>query len=147
MDRFRKQCLQLGSIKGWRHMSFYLRGKEELCVTVYHQNTAAESANLMDGRDHGHVLEPEPECLGEADAQPDEAKFLLAGYEKYGRPYVWLRSGCIPTQVNQPDGMPLSLETTEQWARQSSSVTVRPTWLPSPPLRCSTAPHEWEMNR
>jgi hypothetical protein len=98
MDRFRKQCLQVGSIKGWRHMRFYIRGKEELCITVYgqddgeqhQQQTAPAAAATETDDDHCLELEPEPEP---AWGQPDEARYLLAGYEKYGRPYVWLRSG------------------------------------------------------
>eukprot|EP01043_Picozoa_sp_COSAG02_P109061 COSAG02_NODE_45118_length_360_cov_0.613027_1_plen_92_part_01 len=72
MENFSKQILRLGAMKGFRHVSFYLRGREELLVTV-------RSPGGTDGA-----------------VSAEQTVFLLAGYELYQRPYVWVRQPLAP---------------------------------------------------
>ena len=63
---------------------------------------------------------------GGAQAGTDETVFLLAGYDKYQRPYVWLRSASPVLQLSESaEDMPLSLKTTERWPQSDPpSVTI-----------------------
>lgn len=42
MENFAKQSLRLGAMKGFRHVNFYLRGKEELLVVVKSPSSGAD---------------------------------------------------------------------------------------------------------
>ena len=67
MENFSKQILRLGAMKGFRHVSFYLRGREELLVTV--RSPVGDTGSAVSA---------------------EQTVFLLAGYELYQRPYVWV---------------------------------------------------------
>lgn len=125
MDNFAKQILRLGAMKGFRHVQFYLRGREELVVIV--RSPAGDNADA---------------------ASAGQTVFLLAGYELYQRPYVWVRQpvscicpalfdltrfGClvqlrsaspILSLSESAEDMPLSLETTERWSHANLHVPI-----------------------
>ena len=97
MDLFKRQCLRLGATYGWRHFDFEMRSKEEIIVTVH------------SGR-------------GSAQGGSSDTVFLLAGYEKYGRPYVWLRTPSAEFQLSESQmDMPIALETTDEWLQADPS--------------------------
>lgn len=125
MENFSKQILRLGAMKGFRHVSFYLRGREELLVTI------RSPAGGTDGA-----------------VSTEQTVFLLAGYELYQRPYVWVRqplASCCPvlseltirgccrqlrststvlSLSESAEDMPLTLETTERWPHADSHITI-----------------------
>ena len=162
MEHFAAQTLRLGCMKGFRHFSFYLRGKEELLVVV---KSAAAGSDGEGGDGSGSEAQlaarrglppaspaarevqqvrlscpttttPPPHAVcgsgalsdtaGGAQAGTDETVFLLAGYDKYQRPYVWLRSASPVLQLSESaEDMPLSLKTTERWPQSDPpSVTI-----------------------
>lgn len=82
MENFSKQILRLGAMKGFRHVSFYLRGREELLVVV---------------------RSPAGDTGGAASAE--RTVFLLAGYELYQRPYVWVRKPPVPCCASEANGL------------------------------------------
>lgn len=126
MENFSKQILRLGAMKGFRHVSFYLRGREELLVTVG---------------------SPVSDTGGAVSAE--QTVFLLAGYELYQRPYVWvsqpamgslwpslfeltifwcrlqLRSASTVLSLSESaEDMPLTLATTERWPHADPHITI-----------------------
>lgn len=42
MEEFYKDALRFGCLQGFKHFSLYLRGREELLVTVFHGDDGAE---------------------------------------------------------------------------------------------------------
>ena len=159
MEHFAAQTLRLGCMKGFRHFSFYLRGKEELLVVVKSaaagsdgeggdgseaeaqvaarrglppaSPAAREVQQVRLSSQHHHPTTPRcgsGPCLTRPAAQAgtDETVFLLAGYDKYQRPYVWLRSASPVLQLSESaEDMPLSLKTTERWPQSDPpSVTI-----------------------
>eukprot|EP00301_Raphidiophrys_heterophryoidea_P023436 c7329_g1_i1.p1 GENE.c7329_g1_i1~~c7329_g1_i1.p1 ORF type:complete len:217 (-),score=36.30 c7329_g1_i1:29-640(-) len=67
LDLFQKEILGFGSLRGFVHFSTYLRGREELLLTVF---------NYTDG-----YKRPE-----------DCTDFLVGCYARYQKPFVWIRT-------------------------------------------------------
>eukprot|EP00301_Raphidiophrys_heterophryoidea_P023437 c7329_g1_i2.p1 GENE.c7329_g1_i2~~c7329_g1_i2.p1 ORF type:complete len:131 (-),score=14.02 c7329_g1_i2:498-851(-) len=65
LDLFQKEILGFGSLRGFVHFSTYLRGREELLLTVF---------NYTDG-----YKRPE-----------DCTDFLVGCYARYQKPFVWV---------------------------------------------------------
>uniref|UniRef100_A0A665WKQ2 Si:dkey-19b23.7 n=1 Tax=Echeneis naucrates TaxID=173247 RepID=A0A665WKQ2_ECHNA len=114
---FGKMAL-LFSLQGFKYFQPWLRGKEELLLTVVNEDLVSFSVGgkKKSGRSHNLTSAPSPwdwlispfvfrdpsseEHL--LPASPSEREiavpevnctlFLLAGYVKYGRPYAWIRS-------------------------------------------------------
>ena len=121
--------LRLGTLTGFQYFSCYLRGREELLVTI---NREAHSAagHLGSPGQGGLSIAPSPsprkpispDPLGKPPASPasreitaasdTECVFLIGAYQRYKSPFVWLRSGHLDAYTG---------------ARASA-------WLPYPPL-------------
>ncbi|XP_032827918.1 uncharacterized protein LOC116952565 isoform X1 [Petromyzon marinus] len=143
---------QLCVVQGFRYFSSYLRGREELALTVLNQSDSAgacvgataslsgsfnaaalpyDTASLLislrtqkriSGFGHMDVgLPPASPCEKEPSL-PGEGRtlFLVAGYARYGCPYVWARSSherllrLDASDASVRDN-PLKLRTTSAW--------------------------------
>lgn len=133
-----KECQTIGSLRGFVHFEAYLRGKEELVISI--RTTAATTWRMRLLRRESTSTEemkspplpPASPCARETEdiKQATDAVFLISTYATYGRPLVWLRS-----QQQQQTGrtasprtemtfgendMPLALTATDAWRRGES---------------------------
>ncbi|KAJ3585771.1 hypothetical protein NHX12_014489 [Muraenolepis orangiensis] len=98
LQHFLTDLASLGSLQGFRYFQPWLRGREELLLTVVNED-------------------PEVNCT----------LFLLAGYAKYGRPYAWIRSnherlvsiGGVDSMVKDT---PLKLKSITDWQTQEVRI-------------------------
>ena len=127
-------------MQGFKHFELYLRGKEELLVRVLNSgnNAIADGGQgksnfqlmisqrmrkvLFDDSSSGIV--PASPCDREIEKDTRKTAFLVAGYARYERPYVWLRSNHThflnilalssgETALRRDD--PLKLESVRAW--------------------------------
>ncbi|KAH7816046.1 uncharacterized protein MONOS_18269 [Monocercomonoides exilis] len=93
MDNFHKDILRFGSIVGFRHFQFYLRGREELVVTIIFNSPSTK------------------EEIREA--------FLITLYYKKGVPIVYsLRDASAETGKAAEEQTEISLDTVKNWKKR-----------------------------
>ncbi|XP_068130073.1 uncharacterized protein [Hyperolius riggenbachi] len=111
LDQFLSDLSLLGSLQGFRYFQPWLRGREEILLTVVNDDLSCASlhspgslgsdisgqlATYSSGQSTPRasaLLPPASPCEREiAIPETHCTLFLLAAYAKYGRPYVWVRS-------------------------------------------------------
>ena len=108
LDIFYRDALRLGTLRCFEHFQLYLKGREELVVTVYNGDdgglspTRSEAGQMFRplmsrqesvGGTLTNALPPASPAAHELDVHnPDVTVFLIGAYAKYSWPYVWLRS-------------------------------------------------------
>eukprot|EP00002_Diphylleia_rotans_P018277 TRINITY_DN3543_c0_g1_i2.p1 TRINITY_DN3543_c0_g1~~TRINITY_DN3543_c0_g1_i2.p1 ORF type:complete len:230 (-),score=54.58 TRINITY_DN3543_c0_g1_i2:94-783(-) len=98
LNLFLKECLRFGVLRGFRHFSLYLRGREELIVTLKTVSRPSVSPTSATPRGFVKGLSPIPNGLPPASPcakdlmEDQDAIFLVGGYARYKVPMVWLRS-------------------------------------------------------
>jgi hypothetical protein len=132
LDIFYKDALRLGTLRCFQHFQLYLKGREELVVTVYNGDDGGTSPRPSSP---GHVFRPlmsRQESVGgtwtnalppaspaahELDVHnPDVTVFLIGAYAKYSWPYCWLRSINQRRRFEGADlDSPLDLPCTRNW--------------------------------
>ncbi|EKX35043.1 hypothetical protein GUITHDRAFT_118793 [Guillardia theta CCMP2712] len=146
MDQFSKEMLRIGTLQGFKHFKCYLRGREELLVTVPRvlvqtaEATEAEAAAsygiISVSSNELYSSSPakriSPDNRGRAPASPAdketaraselECVFLIGAYVRYKSPYVWLRSGDLDGYTTTDRDVPLKLQTTTDWTNAQSTV-------------------------
>mmetsp|Transcript_52884 Transcript_52884/g.125851 ORF Transcript_52884/g.125851 Transcript_52884/m.125851 type:complete len:239 (+) Transcript_52884:226-942(+) len=142
MDAFSKDMLRFGTLQGFACFTMYLRGREELLLTVRNHAVASEGEATDAG---GSMLfsaaqaavPPSPARICSPDtngkppaspagkehiAQEDHCVFLIGAYQRYKSPFVWLRSGKLDTYVGVDFDVPMKLKSTQDWANTKSRV-------------------------
>lgn len=119
LDGFYKDSLRMGNLKCFNHFSLYLKGREELVVTIYHgllpATTPPPMARLTTPGGGEQALPPASPASHESDVNnPEVTVFLVGAYAKYNWPYVWLRSFNRNNRGTDIDA-PLDLPSTNQW--------------------------------
>lgn len=118
LDAFYKDSLRVGTLKCFAHFALYLKGREELLVTVFHgllPSHAPPMARISISGTMGQGLPPASPASHEQDVHnPEVTVFLVGAYAKYDWPYVWLRSLERNRQGGDIDA-PLDLECTHKW--------------------------------
>lgn len=127
MDTFYKECLRFGCLEGFKHFSLYLRGREELVVTVHHEGvseTPVDSRNITFGKTTQHVPPASPAVVGSSHQDnPEHTLFLVGAYARYNWPYVWVRSNLGKFGQGTADkDLPLDLRTTTHWKDKGYKV-------------------------
>uniref|UniRef100_A0A3Q3WH31 DUF7886 domain-containing protein n=1 Tax=Mola mola TaxID=94237 RepID=A0A3Q3WH31_MOLML len=100
LQHFLSDLALLGSLQGFKYFQPWLRGKEELLLTVVNEDLVepprVSLTNCSAGKCFRHtLLTLSLNWLSPAVSLPQEMNctlFLLAGYVRYGRPYAWIRS-------------------------------------------------------
>eukprot|EP00906_Rhabdomonas_costata_P031827 RCo044910 len=103
LEAFSHECLKIGCLRGFKYFNCYLRGREELLVTVFGdgKSTAKSEPEEKEGefrtfsvisRGHPPASPRAHEPKGFCSEEPNEFVFLVATYARYGRPLVWVRS-------------------------------------------------------
>ncbi|GIL86760.1 hypothetical protein Vretimale_15653 [Volvox reticuliferus] len=117
LDQFYKDCLRIGCLKCFAHFQLYLKGREELVVTIYtgSQVSPRPQPNFRAIKGNGDPLPPASPASHELDIHnPEVIVFLIGAYAKYNWPYVWLRSVSRGRASDDIDA-PLDLPTTKNW--------------------------------
>jgi len=142
MDTFCKDMLKMGTLRGFLHFSCYLRGREELLVTIP-RYAPPEQAQFFDQQTQGRNGIPSlegvelyassplqtrvsPDVKGMPPASPAQPweegaensthnVFLIGGYTRYKSPFVWLRSGSVEGCSEVSRDVPLKLQTMTDW--------------------------------
>ncbi|KAG1659089.1 hypothetical protein FOA52_013735 [Chlamydomonas sp. UWO 241] len=120
LDQFYKDCLRFGNLKCFVHYHLYMKGREELVVTVFSgveggilQQKGSSIFRAIDGSNN--ELPPASPAAHDLDVHnPEVTVFLIGAYAKYNWPYVWLRSMINGAQGAELDA-PLDLSSTKQW--------------------------------
>ncbi|KAM8972617.1 uncharacterized protein RCH25_018366 [Pelodytes ibericus] len=133
----------LGSLQGFRYFQPWLRGREEILMTVINEDLNCPSLRSpvsLSSESSCHIpvfgsdqtphrvsalLPPASPCDREiAIPETHCTLFLLAAYAKYGRPYVWVRSN--HQRLDQDDltlkDTPLTLQSSAEWGRKDVGV-------------------------
>uniref|UniRef100_A0A673AG80 Si:dkey-19b23.7 n=1 Tax=Sphaeramia orbicularis TaxID=375764 RepID=A0A673AG80_9TELE len=94
----RVESLSCFHLQGFKYFQPWLRGKEELLLTVVNEDLVCVNWTVLDSLT-GTVTDTEDHLLPASPSEREIAVpevnctlFLLAGYIKYGRPYAWIRS-------------------------------------------------------
>jgi len=103
---FLKDLLSFGCLKGFQHFNLFLRGREELLVTIKNFDLIRKEAG-----------------------EPTETTFLIGSYAKYKCPYVWIRTLhprllhlSSSKDSNFDKDLPMKLETTSNWKTQNIKI-------------------------
>ncbi|ORY03524.1 hypothetical protein K493DRAFT_404960 [Basidiobolus meristosporus CBS 931.73] len=152
LSDFLGDLFTMGCLKGFRFFELYLRGREELLLQVYRQGDrgakkpapskafqiakAQKSSGISHRTQKQMKLMPSGPMLPattplDHDLQRDQTRtaFLIAGYARYKRPYVWLRSNHkellkleIDSTSNKDADNPLKLDSIAQWKANEVKV-------------------------
>lgn len=128
----------LGTLRCFEHFQLYLKGREELVVTVYNGDEGGLSPRpsmagvfrpLVSrqesvGGTWTSSLPPASPAAHELDVHnPEVTVFLIGAYAKYSWPYVWLRSINQRRRFEDADlDSPLDLPCTRNWKSQSLRI-------------------------
>ncbi|XP_063786884.1 uncharacterized protein LOC134935954 [Pseudophryne corroboree] len=143
LQKFLSDLALLGSLQGFRYFQPWLRGREEILLTVVNDDLSCPpvpssgslssdtSCNLSTyGSDpstprSSALLPPASPCDREiAIPETHCTLFLLAAYAKYGRPYVWVRSNhqrFTGAELYDKDS-PLALPSYSEWDTKDVGV-------------------------
>uniref|UniRef100_A0A3P8SAJ4 Si:dkey-19b23.7 n=1 Tax=Amphiprion percula TaxID=161767 RepID=A0A3P8SAJ4_AMPPE len=92
LQHFLSDLALLGSLQGFKYFQPWLRGKEELLLTVVNEDLVSFCLQNVEPSSEEHLLPASPSEREIAVPEVNCTLFLLAGYVKYGRPYAWIRS-------------------------------------------------------
>jgi len=123
LDLFYRDCLRVGSLKCFAHFHLYLKGREELVVTVFKGEQSPLQAGFR-AIDRGYASQfpPASPASNELDVHnPEVTVFLIGAYAKYNWPYVWLRS-LIPGSTVEDMDSPLDVQATQDWLQKELRV-------------------------
>ncbi|KAK9728897.1 hypothetical protein K7432_000720 [Basidiobolus ranarum] len=150
LSEFLADLFTIGSLKGFQHFELYLCGREELLLRVNNQrevsptkrgfSSAFQIAKTQKATNLSHktqrllratTLGPTLPATIPLDHELNQTQttFLIAGYARYKRPYVWLRSNhkkllkleIDPTKHKDGDN-PLKLVTISDWRSKETKV-------------------------
>eukprot|EP00656_Telonema_subtile_P053190 TRINITY_DN7627_c0_g1_i1.p2 TRINITY_DN7627_c0_g1~~TRINITY_DN7627_c0_g1_i1.p2 ORF type:complete len:213 (+),score=59.33 TRINITY_DN7627_c0_g1_i1:68-706(+) len=129
MEQFTRDCVRFGTYRGFVHFSLYVRSQEELLVSIHgvESETAPDSNKQHEGSGGEEAATSQ---LNQSSCPEDETEsndsttvvYLIAGYAKYKRPYVWLRSPAA--KKSKGKDAPLKLKSTDRWKKDPRSVRV-----------------------
>uniref|UniRef100_A0A671P7G1 Uncharacterized LOC107683551 n=1 Tax=Sinocyclocheilus anshuiensis TaxID=1608454 RepID=A0A671P7G1_9TELE len=141
-QHFLSELAILGSLQGFHYFQPWLRGREELLLTVVNDDLVGSlflclslfvfSLRLFYIKNvnvDSHLLPASPSEREIAVPEMNCTLFLLAGYAKYGQPYVWIRSnherlvnvGGTDTLVKDT---PMKLKSITDWVSTSQGTHV-----------------------
>ncbi|XP_070538099.1 uncharacterized protein [Ptychodera flava] len=166
LQAFLNEMLRIGTVRGFKYFVMYMRGREEMICRVQNEPlTPSESeqstpvkfsfsgslnaANMPfdDLSGFGHIdvgLPPASPVEREIVPSDDNSTlFLVAGYARYGCPYVWVRSNHERlVKLSGDDSFtkdsPLKIKSTTTWLEKDTKIwdiiaeLVKIATLPSP---------------
>ena len=144
MDAFARETFKLGTLRGFRHFTCELRGREEMMVTIEVPTSRANRLTLAP-MSLQNALPPASPCQREpsppvpwadgggassAPASPSKPSgatrsitFLVAGYAHYNCLLAWIRSGhsLFGANFSSPNMMdaPVELAAADEWSQRA----------------------------
>jgi len=112
--------LRIGNLKCFGHFHLYLKGREELVVTVFSgaevsPRSPTPAFRAIQSGNNSNAFPPASPATHELDVHnPEVTVFLIGAYAKYNWPYVWLRSLTKSHSIEDIDS-PLDLPSTKNW--------------------------------
>ena len=130
MDTFARESFKLGTLRGFKHFTAELRGREEMLLSIK-VPSSARGRLLLEPMREQNALPPASPCQrerkpapweegGAAPAEPSvpvTVTYLIAGYAHYNCPLAWVRTGHNlfgPGFGAAPDA-PVDLQSTADW--------------------------------
>ncbi|KAJ2698619.1 hypothetical protein H4R19_005584, partial [Coemansia spiralis] len=115
LNQFMADCMSVGALRGFKHFSTHIRSREEIILRVYRDADPDADSDLVpicsatvhDHIGRVHASDDTKQILAAAKgrmARPFDVSdsslatdahginFLIAGYQRYRCPYVWLRT-------------------------------------------------------
>ncbi|KAJ2785634.1 hypothetical protein H4R18_000450 [Coemansia javaensis] len=115
LNQFMADCMSVGALRGFRHFSTHIRSREEIILRVYRGTDPDAGSDAVPictatvydhvGRMHasdetkqvitsakGRMARPLDISDRSLESDPHAVNFLIAGYQRYRCPYVWLRT-------------------------------------------------------
>ncbi|KAJ2618115.1 hypothetical protein H4S08_000039 [Coemansia sp. RSA 1365] len=115
LNQFMADCMSVGALRGFKHFSMHIRSREEVILRVFRDvstdvdndeipicsSTVYDSINRVYASDEtkqmissarGRMVKPFDTSNKSLEADEHGINFLIAGYQRYRCPYVWLRS-------------------------------------------------------
>eukprot|EP00127_Corallochytrium_limacisporum_P003689 Clim_evm21s152 gene=Clim_evmTU21s152 len=141
LSAFLREMLKLGSLQGFKYFTTYLRGREELLLTVLDQKEtvyessasyahlalSTRSMNNLNSATKPTVMPASP-SENEMVYHENAITFLVAAYARYQAPYVWVRTNherLLSKYIHNPAvtvetlrDRPLKLRSTLQWSNR-----------------------------
>ncbi|KAI8972761.1 hypothetical protein BDB01DRAFT_457012 [Pilobolus umbonatus] len=125
---FLRECLLLGTLRGFKHFETMMRGREELILSINSPTPSTLLPVSLINKYPSQARSFHPPQLMElsdmALKKEQRVIFLIAGYAKYKCPYVWLRS-CLDELVvdNLVDNdNALKLNKISEWLNKNVSL-------------------------
>jgi len=137
LSNFFKDCLMMGCLKGFYFFELYSRGREELLITIkiVSENMLGFSSNFNQSFSYKEFstiqddIPPSSPSTTDAETMAHDVVFLIGGYVRYKRPFVWLRSNNAKLlalrgkqHLNNNKDTPLELKTTSAWKMENTNL-------------------------
>ncbi|KAJ1739735.1 hypothetical protein LPJ79_000316 [Coemansia sp. RSA 1821] len=115
LNQFMADCMSVGALRGFKHFSVYIRSREEIILRVFKDPSSTPrsdlapicSSTVYEHLSRVHAIEESKHTISSAknrmekpfdisnrslEADSEGINFLIAGYQRYRCPYVWLRT-------------------------------------------------------
>ncbi|KAJ2308204.1 hypothetical protein IWW54_004140 [Coemansia sp. RSA 2705] len=115
LNQFMADCMSVGALRGFKHFSAYIRSREEIVLRVFkdpdnpprsdlvpicsstvhehlHRVHAGDETKQLIAGARGRLAQPFDVSDASLAADAQGVNFLIAGYQRYRCPYVWLRT-------------------------------------------------------
>eukprot|EP00834_Sanchytrium_tribonematis_P005397 NODE_323_length_9725_cov_0.840536.p14 type:complete len:114 gc:universal NODE_323_length_9725_cov_0.840536:8110-7769(-) len=87
LQEFYKECLLVGSLKGFHYFELRIRGREELELKVFPYQKHTVLRPILKLQSSSLLIPPASPTPSRKDNFP---VFLIAAYQKYKAPFVWV---------------------------------------------------------
>ena len=87
LQEFYKESLCIGALKGFHYFEIRIRGREELEMKVFPYQNTKNTKPLLKLQSSSLIIPPASPTPKRKDSFP---MFLIAGYQKYKAPFVWV---------------------------------------------------------
>ncbi|XP_024537390.1 uncharacterized protein LOC9649526 [Selaginella moellendorffii] len=124
MEELYRDILSFGCLRVFRHFTTYLRGREELLITIRSEESISSGRNFcLENRSSKSALPPaSPSSSETKKVKSNETLFLLGAYGRYAWPYIWLRSDTEGCNHEFNKDRPVDLQTLRDWKIKGTKV-------------------------
>ncbi|EFJ22356.1 hypothetical protein SELMODRAFT_443244 [Selaginella moellendorffii] len=121
MEELYRDILSFGCLRVFRHFTTYLRGREELLITIRSEESIRRRKGAVVEEIFAWRIAPLNRlCLQQVKS--NETLFLLGAYGRYAWPYIWLRSDTEGCNHEFNKDRPVDLQTLRDWKIKGTKV-------------------------
>ncbi|PIA16367.1 hypothetical protein COEREDRAFT_62810, partial [Coemansia reversa NRRL 1564] len=92
LNQFMADCMSVGALRGFKHFSMHIRSREEVILRVFRDSSTEIDSDVIPICSSTRMVKPFDTSNKSLEADEHGINFLIAGYQRYRCPYVWLRS-------------------------------------------------------